>query len=192
MSLNLSGAPDVSVYADATIQARFDALVEPLEAALARLAVGTTPTASGKDKLDGASLAQLACAIQAFQQKHLGQDSTAADEQRKQRHPPRIPAHAFLFGPSLSTIASKGPSQEDAVYHVLEAALAFLASKGKASWSDIEADEAIDTYVEMVVSIREKLRTAGILKRFKVAASQDLTGAEAEDCKKMAEALECE
>lgn len=190
MSLNLSGAPDVSVYTDSTIQARFDALVEPLQASLAQAGQSTTPTAPGKDNLDGAGLADLACAIQAFQHKHLGQDSAKA--QGKSMHPPRIPAHFFLFGPTLSTVAQTSPSSKDAVYHVLYAALQFIASKGKTNWADIEGDEAVDTYIDMVASIREKLRSAGILKRFKVAASQDLMGAEAEDCKKMAEAMECE
>ncbi|UZJ54368.1 hypothetical protein CBS101457_003688 [Exobasidium rhododendri] len=172
--LSLTGAPDAAIYQDAIIHRRLEPLVEPIQTSLG--GAWSTVTAS--------SLSQLTYAIQAFQHRHLGESQSTALF-------PRIPAQLFLFAPKISNI--NGPLTTDApLYHVLKSSLEYLKSKGKSDWEGIEIDDESQVlfFVDMIAHVRSVLKEAGIMKKVKIAAGQDLTQAEVESCKAMSVKLD--
>lgn len=182
--LSLTGAPDATIYQDATVIRRFEPLVEPIQSNLAGARVTIN---SAKDTLDAASLSQLTYSLQLFQHRNLG------EAQGSSAPLPRIPAHYFLFAPRLSNV-DEPLTINSPVYHVLKGAVEFLASKGRSSWEGIDSEEQseVSFFVDLIAHIRSTLKKDGIMKPFKIAAGQDLTGAEAQSCKAIAEKLDCE
>lgn len=185
-SLNLSGAPDASIFNDAAVQKRFEPLVDPLKGILA--SHSTAPLATGKTELDAPSLAQLTCDIQLFQHRHLS--SKSSDNIAK---PVRIPAHCFQFATDLTRFDE--PLTTNApVYHLLSFTLQYLAAHGKGSWSDISSDspDHVSFFTQLIAEVRKKLKEESIIKPVKVAAGADVSLAEKESCKGIAHKLECE
>jgi len=182
--LSLTGAPDAALYQDATIQKRFEPLVEPIQASLDGVKVNMN---SSKNNLDAASLSQFTYAIQAFQHRHLGEDRSSATPL------PRIPAQFFLFAPRMSDI-NGSLTTSSPLFHVLKLALQFLASKGRTSWEGIESEEEshVSFFMDMITHIRSALKEGGIMKKTKIAAGQDLTKAEVESCKALTKKLDCD
>ncbi|WFD00465.1 SWI/SNF and RSC complex subunit Ssr2 [Malassezia yamatoensis] len=187
MSLNVNGFPDQGLLHDESVWSRLGPLVEPL---VSFLKENSLSVASLHDGLDAKQLAQFVYDLACFQEKVLGVSSKKpANPQGSsalEMHPVRLPAFVLLTHPSLTDFS---PLSTDApLYAVLKAAFTYLAENHQTSW-DFSNESQQKFYVEMVAFIRRSLQSSHILPEIRLAPASDLTEAEIDSLRLIAQDL---
>lgn len=189
MSLNVNGFPDEGLLHDEQVFARLQPLVAPLVSYLGSRSLRVLNTGT---ELDGRQLAKFVYDLGVFQEKVLGfgaprpANPEGATEAEKQ--PLRLPASVLLTHPSMSDFS---PLTTDApLYAVLQAAFAFLAERGEATWDFGDAGKR-RLYVALVAHVRTALQKAQVLPAVRLAAAPDMAEAEATHLRTLATRMGC-